>query len=99
MVKIFKKSKDKDVAAVMIYGKTTGDNKAYIDADCTIPYGTAALEEAFVNGALIVIGKEKFKPVSFKIAYGVGTINYIKPNGTIATSADIIAGLTSKKNS
>lgn len=88
MERIYNDAKDKNVAAVVIYGKTS-DTKAYIDADCTTQFKTSELKEAFVKGAVVIIGAAYYIPVSFTVASNVGSVNYIKPNGTTATSADI----------
>lgn len=89
MDKIYNQAKDKNVAAVLVYCKGGSDTKAYVDAEYTVQYGTAALEDAFLKGAVIVTGTTKCKPVAFNIKNNVGKIGYIKPNGTTATSADI----------
>ena len=98
MSKIYNDAKDKNVAAVLVY-KKTNQTKAYKDADLTEQYTTSELQDAFIKGAIIVLEDESMvKPIKFEISSSIGTISYIKPNGTTATSADI-AGLVSKADS
>lgn len=88
MDKIFDQAKDKNVAAIVIYGKGS-DGKAYADADGTTQLKTSELKDAFLKRAIIQIGTEYFIPVAFSIASDVGTVKYTKPNSTTATSADL----------
>ena len=89
MAKIYDDAKDKNVAAVLVY-KKTNQTKAYNDADLTIQYTTSELQDAFIKGAIIVLEDESMvKPIKFDISSDIGSIYYIKPNGTTATSADI----------
>ena len=88
MDKIFDQAKDKNVAAIVIYGKGS-DGKAYADADGTIQLKTSELKDAFLKRAVIQIGTEYFIPVTFSITSNVGTVKYAKPNSTTATSADL----------
>lgn len=88
MDKIFDQAKDKNVAAIVIYGKGS-DGKAYADADGTTQLKTSELKDAFLKRAIIQIGTEYFIPVTFSIASDIGTVKYAKPNSTTATSADL----------
>lgn len=88
MDKIFDQAKDKNVAAIIIYGKGS-DGKAYADANGTIQLKTSELKDAFLKRAVIQIGTEYFIPVTFSITSNVGTVKYAKPNSTTATSADL----------
>jgi hypothetical protein len=89
MSKIFQDAKDKNVAAVLVY-KKTNQTKAYKDAELTVQYTTSELQDAFVKGAIIVLEDESMvKPIKFDVSSSIGSIYYIKPNGTTATSADI----------
>lgn len=88
MDKIFDQAKDKNVAAIVIYGKGS-DGKAYADANGTIQLKTSELKDAFLKRAVIQIGTEYFIPVTFSITSNVGTVKYAKPNSTTATSADL----------
>lgn len=85
MTKIFDQAKDKNVAAIVIYGKGS-DGKAYVDAAGTTQYKTSALKDAFIKRAIIQIGTDYFIPVAFSVASNVGTITYAKA-GTEAGSA------------
>ena len=88
MNKIFEQSKDRHVSASVIYGKT-GDTKAYADEACTIQMTTAELKEAVIKRAIIQIGTDIFIPVAFTVVSKAGTVRYVKPNASTATSADI----------
>ena len=48
MDKIFDQAKDKNVAAIVIYGKGS-DKKAYLDSACTIQFKTSELQDAFLK--------------------------------------------------
>ena len=87
MNKIFEQSKDLHVSASVIYGKA--DGKAYADEACTVQMTTAELKEAVIKRAIIQIGTDIFIPVAFTVVSKAGTVRYIKPNSTTATSADI----------
>ena len=87
MNKIFEQSKDLHVSASVIYGKA--DGKAYADEACTVQMTTAELKEAVVKRAIIQIGTDIFIPVAFTVVSKAGTVRYIKPNASTATSADI----------
>ena len=88
MDKIFDQAKDKNVAAIVIYGKGS-DGKAYADANGTTQLKTSELKDAFLKRAVIQIGTEYFIPVTFSITSDIGTVKYAKPNSTTATSADL----------
>ena len=96
MDKIFDQAKDKNVAAIVIYGKGS-DGKAYADANGTTQLKTSELKDAFLKRAVIQIGTEYFIPVTFSITSDVGTVKYAKSNSTTATSADL-GSLVSIKN-
>ena len=88
MVKVYDDAKDKNVAAMIIYGKGS-DGKAYADANGTTQLKTSELKDAFLKRAIIQIGTEYFIPVTFSVASGIGTVKYAKPNSTTATNADL----------
>ena len=90
MDKIFQQAKDKNVAALLIYEKS-GETKAYKDAACTAQFYTSELKDAFLKGAVIVLASSAgyVIPVKYAESSSVGSVYYIKPNGTTATSADI----------
>ena len=88
MDKIFDQAKDKNVAAIVIYGKGS-DGKAYADANGTTQLKTSELKDAFLKRAVIQIGTEYFIPVTFSITSNIGTVKYAKSNSTTATSADL----------
>lgn len=86
MERIFNDAKDKNVAAVMIYGKS-GDTKAYVDAACTKQFKTSELGDAFYKRGLVKIGTDYFVPISFAVATGVGTLTYAKAGSSAGTAA------------
>ena len=90
MDKFFQRAEDKNVAAVAIYEKS-GETKAYKDAACTQQFYTSELKNAFIKGAIIVLASSAgyVIPVKYAESSYVGSVYYIKPNSTTATSADI----------
>ena len=89
MEKIMKDANEQYVAASLIY-KKSGQTKAYGDAACTTQLTTAELKNAFIKGAVIVLEDGAIvKPVKYAEAESIGSVFYITPNGTTATSADI----------
>ena len=90
MDKFFQRAEDKNVAAVAIYEKS-GETKAYKDAACTQQFYTSELKNAFIKGAIIVLASNAgyVIPVKYAESSSVGSVYYIKPNSTTATSADI----------
>ncbi len=86
MEKIYEQSKDLHVVATVIYPNA---GKAYFDAAHTTQLKTSELKEAFIKGAVVAITGGFAFPVRYTESEGVGTLDYIAPNGTTATSADI----------
>lgn len=86
MEKIYDQAKDKNVAAIVIYGKGS-DGKAYHDAAGTEQYKTSELQDAFIKRAVVKIGNDYFIPISFTIASNVGTVTYAKVGSTAGTAA------------
>lgn len=93
MDRIFEHANDLHVRAIYIYKKAS-DTKAYVDSACTIQFKTSELKNAFLKGAVINASGVLSKPIGYSEASNVGTVTYIVPNTTTATSADI-AKLTS----
>lgn len=89
MDKIYQDANDKNVAAFIIY-KKSGQTKAYADADCTVQLTTSELKDAFIKGAIVKLEDGALvAPIKYDESSSIGSIYYIKPNGTTATSADI----------
>lgn len=88
MDKIFEHANDVHVRATYIYKKDS-DTAAYVDAAGTVKFKTSELKDAFLKGAVINISGKLYKPVSYSEASKVGSVAYIVPNATTATSADI----------
>lgn len=90
MTKLFEQAKDLHVVATYIY-KKANEAKAYKDAACTVQYKTSELKEVFLKGAIIVLPSDGgfVKPIQYSVSNSIGSVSYITPNGTTATSADI----------
>ena len=86
MDKIFDQAKDKNVAAIVIYGKGS-DKKAYLDSDCTIQFKTSELQDAFLKRAVIKIGEAYFVPTGFAVSSNIGTITYAKAGSSEGSAA------------
>ncbi len=86
MDKIFDQAKDKNVAALVIYGKAS-DTKAYVDSACTVQFKTSELQDAFLKRAVIKIGDAYFVPTGFSVASNVGTVTYAKAGSDAGSAA------------
>lgn len=83
MDRIFDQAKDQNVAALLIYGKTTADGKAYTDSACTKQFKTSELKDAFIKRALVKIGENYFIPISYsETSAKVGSVNYTTTSGS-----------------
>lgn len=89
--RIFDHADDQNVAAIVIYGKTSPDSKAYTDKGCTKQFTNDELKNAFIKRAVICVGTNYFVPVSYAYASKVGSVNYVTTTGS---SADIKTVLT-----
>jgi hypothetical protein len=89
--RIFDHADDQNVAAIIIYGKTSPDGKAYTDKGCTKQFTNDELKNAFIKRAVICVGTNYFVPVSYAYASKVGSVNYVTTTGS---SADIKTVLT-----
>ena len=90
MDRIFDHAKDKNVAALIIYAKSTADNKAYVDSECKVQFKTSALKDAFLKRALVCVGTNYFAPISYAEASGVGKVTYAKDGSSTGTAATVI---------
>lgn len=89
MAKIYEQYKDLHVVSTLVYAY---NNKAYSDAAHEHQMKTSELKEAFIKGCMIVVDDDEFAyPIGYAESSNVGSISYIVPNGTTATSADIAA--------
>ena len=86
MERIYDRAEDKNVAAIVIYGKGS-DGKAYVDADGTIQFKTSELKNAFLKRAVVQIGADYFIPVAFSVSSNVGTVTYAKAGSSTGTAA------------
>ena len=89
--RIFDHADDKNVAAIIIYGKTSPDGKAYTDKGCTKQFTTSELKDAFIKRAIVCVGTNYFIPVSYAEASKVGSVNYVTTTGG---SSDVKTVLT-----
>ena len=86
---------DQFVRKTLIYAKTS-DAYAYADDKKTVKINAATLEDLFQMGAIIVAGGVQYEPTSFELKTGVGTITYVKADGTTPTTA-VLATLKSSE--
>ena len=97
MEKIYDQAKDKNVAALVIYGKGA-DGKAYADAAGTIQLKTSELQDAFIKRALINIGTAYYVPVGFSVASDIGSITYATTTGSESTLKTVLNTLVAVKD-
>lgn len=95
MDKIFETYDDQHVVATKVYVKTD-DAYAYSDSAKTIKIEAAILKNLFEKGTLIIDGSIEYKPVSFELTAGVGTLTYVKANSGTPTTA-VLTTLKSKE--
>ena len=89
MTRIPMRAEDKNYAAKVIFKKES-ETKAYKDAACTTQLTTSELKNAFLKGAVILLDTGAYAiPQGYSETSSVGSVTYIVPNGTTATSADI----------
>lgn len=90
MTKIYDQAKDKNVAAIIIYGKSgeTSSPSAYVDSECTVKYKTSELQDVFLKRAVIQIGPSNYYiPIDFSISNKIGTVTYAKAGSSAGTAA------------
>ena len=90
MDKIRETANEQHVKAFKIY-KKENEEYAYADSDCTVKVTTSVLKNAFEKGLILIVldTGALAKPTGYSESSSVGSITYIVPNGTTATSADI----------
>lgn len=79
MDKIFDKAKDKNVSAVIIYGKNDDIDEiplAYVDEECTIAMKSSDLKDAFLKRVIIKIGAKYYIPSFMTIVEGMCALVY-----------------------
>lgn len=83
MSKIYDDSKDVHVAATIVYDNA--DNKAYVDAACTVQFETLDLEDAYLKGAVIKLKAGGYaSPVAYSESSNVGSISYQSGSSAVA---------------
>ena len=87
MDRIYDQAKDKNIAAIVIYGKS-GESKpaAYADSACTIKMTTSELKDAFLKRAVVLIGSDYYIPIAFSVASEIGSITYAKAGSASGTA-------------
>jgi hypothetical protein len=95
MNKVYEKSVDLHVRNTYVYVKT-GDAYAYADSANTVKIDSATLKDLFEKGLIVVAGAIEYKPVSYTVVDSVGTLTYVKTDGTTPTTA-VLATLKSKE--
>lgn len=97
--RIFDHADDQNVAAIVIYGKTSSDGKtspdgkAYTDKGCTKQFTNDELKNAFIKRAVICVGTNYFVPVSYAYASKVGYVNYVTTTGSGADIKTVLINL------
>lgn len=96
--RIFDHADDQNVAAIVIYGKTSPDGKAYVDKGCTKQFTNDELKNAFIKRAVICVGTNYFVPVSYTYASKVGYVNYVTTTGSSADIKTVLTNLAAVAN-
>lgn len=91
--RIFDHADYQNVAAIVIYGKTAPDGKAYVDKGCTKQFTNDELKSAFIKRAVICVGTNYFVPVSYAYASKVGSVNYVTTTGSNADIKTVLTNL------
>lgn len=92
---VYEQAKDVHVRATYVYVKAA-DAHAYADSATTVKIACAALKNLFEKGVIVVDGTTEYKPVSFKVDAGVGTLTYVKTDAGTPTTA-VLATLASEE--
>lgn len=89
MERIYDQAKDKNVAAIIIYGKASESTgaKAYSDSACTVQFKTSELKDAFLKRAIVKVGDDMFVPISYTESAKVGTVTYAKAGSQAGSAA------------
>ena len=96
MDKIFNQAKDKNVAAVIVYKKTS-DVYAYADSAKSVKISADVLADMFTKGMFVIDGANTYAPVALSIDDDdVATITYVTTDTTTATTA-VLATLVSEE--
>lgn len=91
--RFYDQAKDQNVAAIIIYGKTSSDGKAYTDKGCTKQFTTSELKNAFIKRAIVCVGTNYFIPVSYSEASKVGSVNYVTTTGSNSDIKTVLTNL------
>ena len=91
--RFYDQAKDQNVSAIIIYGKTSPDGKAYTDKGCTKQFTTSELKNAFIKRAIVCVGTNYFIPVSYSEASKVGSVNYVTTTGNNSDVKTVLTNL------
>ena len=91
--RFYDQAKDQNVAAIIIYSKTSPDGKAYTDKGCTKQFTTSELKNAFIKRAIVCVGTNYFIPVSYSEASKVGSVNYVTTTGNNSDVKTVLTNL------
>lgn len=92
MDRIYNRAEDKNCANIIVYSKAE-DTKAYSDKECTVPYKTSELKNAFMKGCIIVFNYDDSNEMSMPVSFAttdspnIGHLVYLgegEPSGTVA---------------
>ena len=96
MPNIYEDGADFHVRGTYVYAKAN-DAYAYADAAKTIKISAADLQAMFLKGMVMVVDTDiHYAPVSFGVSATVGTLTYVKTDGSTPTTA-VLATLKSKE--
>ena len=99
MDKIYDQAKDKNVAALVIYGKSGESSPAaYADSACTIKMTTSQLKDAFEKRAIINISGALYAPISFTVTSDIGSVTYAITSGSNDSAKTVLNTLAAVKD-
>lgn len=91
---LFDQAKDKNVAAIIIYGKSGESSPAaYVDSACTTKFKTSELEDAFLKRAVIKIGSAYYIPTGYSVTSKVGSVTYAVTSGSGDSAKTVLNSL------
>lgn len=85
-IHVYDDLKDVHVRATYVYNNGT-DAYAYADSAYKHKFTASELQEVFVKGALVLVGKVLYKPVSMSVTSGIAKVTFVKTDSTTATTA------------
>lgn len=99
MDKILYRVEDKNVSALVIYGKSGESSPAaYVDKACTVKMKTSELKNAFEKRAIINISGALYAPISFTVASDIGSVTYAITSGSNDSAKTVLNTLAAVKD-